>query len=190
MIFNSHSAVEGKHAFLSPSNYHWINYDDQKLSARFTSHTAAKRGTDLHQLANDSIKLGIKLHQSNKTMAMYVNDCIGYDMTPEQTLYYSDNCFGTADAICFRRNTLRIFDLKTGLTPASFNQLFVYAAIFCLEYGVDPFSINTDLRLYQKDQVLVMNGDEAVDPQVISDIMDKIVDSDMKINVLKQGGQL
>ena len=27
MIFNKHSALEGQHAFLGASKYHWINYD-------------------------------------------------------------------------------------------------------------------------------------------------------------------
>lgn len=197
MIFNSHSKVEGKHALLSPSNYHWIRYDDQKLQARFNSYSAARRGTDLHKFANDAIRLKMKLSASktvapyvNKTMALYVSDAIDYDMESEQPLYYSENCFGTADAICFRRNTLRIFDLKTGLGATSFEQLFVYAAIFCLEYGKNPFEINTDLRLYQSGEVLVMNGPDQVDPAIIDNIMHRIVELDMKIDILKEGGLL
>ena len=49
-------------------------------------------------------------------------------MTPEQILYYSDNCFGTADAILFRNNFLRIHDLKTGKIPAHMEQLEIYAS--------------------------------------------------------------
>ena len=32
MIFNKHSALEGQHAFLGASKYHWINYDESKVA--------------------------------------------------------------------------------------------------------------------------------------------------------------
>ena len=69
-------------------------------------------------------------------------------MTPEQILFYSDNCFGTADAIAFRGDLLRIHDLKTGAIPAHMEQLEVYAALFCLEYKIKPADIRMELRLY------------------------------------------
>ena len=87
----------------------------------------------MHQLAHDLIREGIRLPRNGKTLNRYVNDCIGWGMTPEQILYYSDNAFGTADAISFRNMILRISDLETGETPASEKQLEVYAAFFCLE---------------------------------------------------------
>lgn len=74
-------------------------------------------------------------------------------MTPEQPLYFSDNCFGTADAISFRKNELRIHDLKTGSTPANLKQLEIYAALFCLEYNKDPTSIKIVLRIYQNNEI-------------------------------------
>lgn len=77
--------------------------------------------------------IGQKLPRLNKTLNAYVNDAIGYKMIPEQILFYSDNCFGTADAIVFRNGLLRIHDLKTGVIPAHMEQLEVYAALFCLE---------------------------------------------------------
>lgn len=186
MNFNSHSALAGRHSFLSPSNYHWINYNDQKLDARYVAYRAAARGTALHALAHDAIKLGVKLSRANPTLSMYVNDAIGYKMEVEQPLFYSDNCFGTADAICFRRNTLRIHDLKTGITPSSVHQLEVYAAIFCLEYDVDPFEIKTELRIYQSGDVIVYDAD----PNTITHIMDRIVELNAKIEMLKQEGEL
>ena len=182
MIFNRHPELSGKHAFLSPSNYHWLNYDEQKLEARYYSTRAAQRGTDLHALAHESIRLGIKLAKSNKALSTYVNDAINYKMRCEQALYFSDNCFGTADTISFRRNKLRIHDLKTGITPASEKQLEVYAAIFCLEYGVDPFEINIELRIYQRDEVRIFEPD----PNVILHIMDKIVYFDEQIDLIKE----
>ena len=181
MIFNRHSDLEGRHAFLSPSNYHWLNYDEQKLEARFASHRSARRGVDLHALAHEAIRLNIKLSQSNGALSTYVRDALGYKMSCEQSLYYSDNCFGTADTICFRRNKLRIHDLKTGATATSFKQLEVYAALFCLEYGVDPYSIDFELRIYQRDEVKVHKPYS----ETIDAIMDKIIIYDQKVEMMK-----
>ena len=155
MIFNRHSELEGKHAFLSPSKYHWINYDDDKFDATYRTQLAAARGTRLHALAMEHILLGVKLPRTTQTLDAYVNDAIGYRMTPELTLYYSPFCFGQVDALCFRKNVLRIHDLKTGVTKASFKQLMVYAALFCLEYDVKPGQIDIELRIYQNDEVSV-----------------------------------
>ena len=181
MNFNMHSELQGKHAFLSPSNYHWLNYTDQKLEARFFSVSAAQRGTDLHDLATRAIRLGVKLSKTNKALATYVNDAIGYKMSCEQPLYYSENCFGTADTIAFRRNKLRIHDLKTGLVVASEQQLEVYAALFCLEYSIDPYSIEVELRIYQREEIRVFEPF----PERIIEIMDKIVMFDQQIQDLK-----
>lgn len=174
MNFNNHFSVEGKHAFLGASKYHWINYDENKVVESYLKHQATLKGTILHDFAAQCIKLGQKLPKSQKTLNMYVNDAIGYKMTPEQVLYYSDNCFGTADAISFRQGLLRIHDLKTGVTPAHMEQLEIYAALFCLEYKIKPSDIDIELRLYQNDQVLIHK------PEVedIVPIMDKIVTFD------------
>lgn len=182
MIFNQHSDLRGKHAFLSPSTYHWINYTDQKLQARFESVVASRRGTDLHSLAHEAIRLGVKLASSNQALAAYVKDAITYRMSCEQALYYSDNCFGTADTIAFRRNKLRIHDLKTGIVSTSVKQLEVYAAIFCLEYEVAPYDIEFELRIYQRDDINVFTPD----PEVIIFIMEKIVDFDQQIEAIKE----
>lgn len=181
MQFNQHLELRDKHAFLSPSNYSWVNYTDQKLEARYMSVTAARRGTDLHNLAHEAIRLGVKLSKGNQALSTYVNDGIGYKMLVEQPLFYSMNCFGTADTICFRRNILRIHDLKTGITPTKEKQLEVYAAIFCLEYGVSPFDIRIELRIYQRDEIRVFEPT----PEGISNIMSIIVDFDQQIEELK-----
>ena len=164
MNFVKHSELAGKHAFLSASKYHWINYDADKLAESYTRFMAVQRGTVLHDFAAQCITLRQKLPRSRKTLNMYVNDAIGYKMTPEQVLYYSDNCFGTADAISFRDNQLRIHDLKTGVIPAHMEQLMVYAALFYLEYRIKPSEAVTELRIYQNDEVLVHNptADEIV----------------------------
>ena len=136
MNFNNHSNLEGQHAFLGASKYHWINYGEDKVAEAYRNFLATQKGTMLHAFAAQCITLGQKLPKSQKTLNMYVNDAIGFKMTSEQILYYSDNCFGTADAILFRNNFLRIHDLKTGKIPAHMEQLEIYAALFCLEYRV------------------------------------------------------
>lgn len=181
MNFNNHSELEGLHAFLSPSKYHWINYDNDKLKQTYTNHTAAVRGSRLHEFASECINLGIKLPRTSKTLNMFVNDAIGYKMNSEQVLYYSVNCFGTADAISFRKNFLRIHDYKSGITPASPNQLLVYAAIFCLEYNVNPNDIDIELRIYQSDEVITVIPEK----EDILYIMQKIIDSDKTIEFMK-----
>lgn len=181
MLFNKHSDLIGQHAFLSASKYHWINYDEAKLARVFNARLAAQRGTELHEFAMNAIKLGVKLPRSPKTLHMYVNDAIGFRMTPEQVLFYSHNAFGTADAISFRRNKLRIHDLKTGVTPGSPHQLEVYAALFCLEYKFKPAEIETELRIYQNDEVQVFEPE----PDILTHLMDKIITFDRHINDLR-----
>lgn len=185
MIFNDHWRLRDKHAFLSPSSPAWIRYDEEKLEERWITAQAAKLGTEMHALAHKMIKLGVKAAPLGNTFDLYVNDCIGYKMTPEQTLYYSDNCFGTADAITFRRLpgeeaalVLRIFDLKTGTTRASVDQLLIYAALFCLEYQVKPFTIAYDLRIYKDNEIQRFE----VDPTDILKIMDVIRAWDRRID--------
>ena len=181
MNFNKHSDREGQHAFLGASKYHWINYDEEKLAISYSKFLATQKGTTLHEFAAQCIRLGQKLPKSEKTLNRYVNDAIGYKMTPEVMLFYSDNCFGTADSISFRNNLLRIHDLKTGEIPAHMEQLEIYAALFCLEYRMKPSEIDIELRLYQSDEVLINN------PTVedIAPIIDKIVTFDKVINRIK-----
>lgn len=181
MNFNKHFDLEGRHAFLSASKYHWINYEESQLETAYTRFQATQRGTELHEFARRCIELRQKLPKSKKTLNMYVNDAIGFNMTPEQPLYYSENCFGTADAIAFRNDILRIHDFKSGLVPAHMEQLIVYTALFCLEYDVRPNDIQTELRIYQSNEILVHEAD-AVD---ILPVMDKIVRFDQIIKELK-----
>lgn len=154
MNFNKHLDLEGQHAFLGASKYNWINYDESKVAELYSKFLATLKGTELHEFAAHCIRLGQKLPKSQKTLNMYVNDAIGFKMIPEQILYYSDNCFETADAIAFRNGLLRIHDLKTGTIPAHIEQLEIYAALFCLEYKINPGEIETELRLYQGNEIL------------------------------------
>lgn len=181
MNFNKHYDLEGCHAFLGASKYHWINYDEEQLEESYRKSIAKQRGTELHDLACRCIKHGVKLQKTNKTLNSYVNDAIGFKMTPEQPLYFSPNCFGTADAISFKKNLLRIHDLKTGVTPASFHQLEIYAALFCLEYDVNPNDIKIELRIYQMDEVHICEPK----PEDILYIMSKIVNFDKQIDQIR-----
>ena len=182
MIFNKHSNLEGSHAFLGASKYHWINYDDEKLLNSYSNFQATRRGVVLHDFASQCILLGQRLPRSNKTLNAYVNDAIGYKMKPELILYYSDNAFGTADTLSFRDNTLRIHDLKTGLIPGHMEQLLVYSALFCLEYRMRPADIAIELRIYQSDEVIVHT------PEVfeIVEIIDKIISFDKILKAIKE----
>ena len=206
MIFNQHSDLEGQHAFLSASKYSWLNYDQGKLEEAYRRQYATTIGTILHDLAHRCIKNKVKLNKSDRhlvlltlldngipqglidandileSLAPFVNDAIGFRMESEQVLYYSENAFGTADTIAFRNNFLRIHDYKSGTTPVHMDQLYIYAALFCLEYVVKPENIKIELRIYQSGEVLC----EEPEPEVIRAIMNKIVDSDRYLRKLKE----
>ena len=169
MNFNKHYAQEGQHAPFGASKSSWLRYDDTKLIDAYINLKAKERGTRLHAFAAEAISLGIRLQKSNRTINQYVNDAIGFRMSPEIVLFYSNHFFGTADAISFRNKTLRIHDLKTGLS-GHVEQLRIYAAFFCLEYKVNPNDINIILRLYNEDAY----EEEQPEPEVIIDIMESI----------------
>lgn len=155
--FRPHNNMVGKHAILSPSKYHWVNYEsDEQLMNMIRAQEAATRGTRIHAFAAEAIRLGIYLNKrSNDPVNLYVNDAIKFKLTPEQPLVFTDNAFGTADAIGYQLPTkkanglLTIFDLKTGTTPANMLQLHLYAALFFLEYGIDPQVTDVETRIYQ-----------------------------------------
>jgi hypothetical protein len=171
MILNKHFNLEGRHARLSPSQYHWVNYDEDKFLRVYAQQEKAAQGDRLHKLAMQLINEGVKLPRSPKTLNMYVNDAIGYRMTPEQPLFYSENFFGTADALKFTLSKmhLRVHDLKTGVTPAKITQLELYCTLFCLEYGFKPFELEMEARIYQNDEVQIFD----IDPDVIFRMMEK-----------------
>lgn len=173
MRFNKHLDLQGEHAFLSPSQHHWVHYTPDRLVERWTTAQAAAYGTLQHEYAHREIEAG-NLSGLVGTIGLYINDAIKYRMVCEQILYYSENCFGTADTISFRYNVLRIHDLKTGVYPGSVHQLEIYAALFCLEYDKDPFSIKMELRLYQNNEVIVYEAD----PEDIQFIMNRIQEFD------------
>jgi hypothetical protein len=207
MIFEQHLNLRGKHASLSPSQPHWLRYNEDQLYQKYVSQYAQSMGTSLHELAETLIKNNLKLKKGDKLTVLshllndgiprnvidmeriysnfmnYVNDAIGFKLTPEQILYYSDYCFGTADAISFRNNFLRIHDYKSGTTPAKMEQLLVYAALFCLEYKVKPGEIETELRIYQNDEVIFHNPTA----EEILPVMDAIIQHSKALERINEG---
>jgi len=197
MKWNNHKELEGKHAFMGASNYHWVNYDDATFEARYYSQFSQAIGTAIHQLAHDCIVSGTKLNKHDvhliemtlykayiprnaydpalilENLIPFVNDAIGFHMSSEILLFYSMYCFGTADAIGYyeKDKILRIHDYKNGVNQADIRQLYIYAALFCLEYHVNPYKLNKiELRIYQNLEVLI----DTPDADIIQYYMDKI----------------
>lgn len=170
---NPHYELKDRHAFMAPSNPSWTEYDDDKFVTSYRNNKAKIMGTRLHALAAENINLRRQQRGHSDTFSMYVNDAIGYKMKTEVPLFAHDKCFGHCDSFSFDGRTLRIFDLKTGtVAPGKMRQLEVYAALFCLEYDINPFDIKIDLRIYQFDQAIVYEPD----PYYIESLMyDKIV---------------
>ena len=184
MFFNRHTNLEGLHAPFGASKSSWLRYSDEKIIEVYNNLQAAEMGTKLHEWAKQTIDLGIKQSRSKKTIYSYVNDAIGFNMSTEVILFYSERFFGTADAISFRNNFLRIHDLKTGRRPVHMEQLEIYAALFCLEYKVKPGDIRIELRIYQNDEILVYEPTA----EDILPIMDKIVHVDKMLEKIERGG--
>lgn len=182
MIWNQHY-VKTEHAFLGASKFHWIRYNDDQLRNSWRSFRAIQEGTELHEYAKMAIEHGIFQREGNDTLSMYINDAIGFGMKPEQLLYFSDNCFGTADAISFDESAkeLRIHDLKTGKVKAHMEQLIIYAALFCLEYNVKPAEIVIELRIYQNNEI----ERYLPKPDEIAHVMSRIISADKIINQMR-----
>ena len=183
MFFNKHTNLEGLHAPFGASKSSWLRYSDDKIVEVYNNLQAAEMGTRLHEWAKQTIDLGIKQSRSKKTIYSYVNDAIGFNMSTEVILFYSENFFGTADAISFRNNFLRIHDLKTGRRPVHMEQLEIYAALFCLEYKIKPGDIRMELRIYQNDEILVYEPTA----EDILPIMDKIVHVNKMLEKIERG---
>lgn len=189
MRFNKHYAVEGTHAILSCSQNAWIRKSDDEFDEWVSNTKAAEEGTELHAIAAKLIKKRIRLPDDPITLNMYVNDAIGFKMEPEVVLYYSQYCYGTADAIVFneKKGFLRIHDLKTGKTPAHIEQLTLYASLFCLEYGklfkFKPGDIEMELRIYQNNDIRI----DIPDLDIVTHYMDLIVARNKRLMKILEG---
>lgn len=205
MIWNDHRYLQGQHAFLGASKPQWIKWDDQTLIQRFNTSHAADVGTAIHALAKDLIEARMVITENDEhlidmtifknvrkaypngydkvailtNLIPYVRDAIGFRMSPEVILYYSDNCFGTTDAISFdeKEKILRISDLKTGTMPVHEEQLFIYDALFCIEYGRDPRKIKFENRFYQNGKITLFTPDSSL----IKNFMDIAIKDNTKI---------
>lgn len=213
MIWNDHHNLEGLHAFLGASQFHWIRWDDETLAKRFISHYATEIGTAIHEFASDCIKKKLKLSINDVQMINYillmkgipkssydpvailsnlvpfVNESINYHMSSEILLYYSPYCFGTADAIAYDdvEKILRIHDYKSGKVDAHMEQLMLYAALFCLEYHKDPKKMKRiELRIFQNSEVveLILTPDT----QEIDKLMKLIQEMSRKTQILFERG--
>lgn len=210
MIWNEHSELRGKHATFAPSNPSFLNYslepqNEDVIFQRFSSQYSAQIGTIVHDFAQERILYNQKLHKTNKSdllirllksgvppvvidldyiysnLIPYVNDAISFRMDPEVILKYSDDCFGTSDAVCYRDKELRIHDLKTGRSTVHMDQLLVYAALFFLEYKASPETTSTVLRIYQASDIL----EDRPEPERIRAAMNQIVELDKKVKKWK-----
>lgn len=208
MNLNKHFEIEGKHAILGASKWRWINYSEEEMRNAYLNSFAQEIGTAVHEFAKKYINnrtkltkgmkncLGVDIRAYNKyhpipneaidldfifpNLMTYVNDAVGFGMVAEQPLKFSDYCFGTADALSFNNDILRIHDLKTGKTPAHIEQLEIYAALFCLEYRINPKDIDIFLRIYQSNEVLCHDASA----EDIADIMDIITEhNDLIMNI-------
>jgi len=179
MIWKNYSHLEGSHAFLSPSRYHWLRYSEDRLVDAYRSHERVALGSKYHRIASDLIKLSIRLPNTAASLNSFVNDAIGFRMGSEVLLYYSVNCYGTADAISFTDGILRIHDLKTGKSEGSIDQLLIYAGLFCLDYEINTLKELREifLRIYHDGGVIEFSPS----PGDLKEVVDKIIDADMII---------
>lgn len=103
MIFNNHTNLEGLHAPFGASKSTWLRYDDEQIVKVYQNMQAAEIGTRMHEWAKNTIDLGIKQPRSKKTIYAYVNDAIGFKMSTEIVLYYSDRFFRHCRCYFFQR---------------------------------------------------------------------------------------
>lgn len=180
MIWKNYSHLEGTHAFLSPSRYHWLNYSPERLVEAYKNHMRVGLGTRYHTLAAELIRLAVRLPNTAAPINSFVNDAIGFRMTPEVLLYYSMRCYGMADAISYSSGILRIHDLKTGSDSGSISQLLIYAGLFCLDYGINITKdlSQTCLRIYHTEVIEYMPTNKDM-----VDIVSKIIEADRIIKL-------
>ena len=187
MNWKSYSHLENTHAFLSPSKHYWLNYTPEKLVSTYENYKKIALGTQYHSLASELITLAVRLPNTSASFNSFVNDAIGFKMKAEVLLFSSSYCYGTADAVSFSDGVLRVHDLKTGRSPASINQLLIYAGLFCLDYVIEPREVKEiHLRLYQNEEIIELS------PSIedIYDVVTRIEEAEKIIESVETGGVL
>jgi len=151
-IKRCHKITSNKETFNSIDEYIFNKYYDQEMDS--ISKTGNRILSCLKQVTKNQPEF-------IENIRAYVNDAIGYKMYPEVVLYFTDEFFGTTDALIFneKERLLRVHDLKTGVSIVHVEQLMGYAALFCLEQNIDPLTINYELRIYQGNDILVATPD-------------------------------
>ena len=112
------------------------------------------------------------------TIKSYINDCIAFKMETEVRVEFSENFFGTADAIRFDGKNLKVFDLKTGATPGKIEQPIIYACLYLLKYHIAVESVSVEARIYQNNDILGATPDTSE----LIPIMNKIIHLDNLTN--------
>lgn len=215
MNYTRHSELEGKHAFLGASKSGWLRKSPDELFRAYARTYITTIGTAIHDIARKHIKHSFPVTLDDKNSVLlslvedykiplqiidaavdfasvfdnfmiYVNDCIDYDMVPEQILYYSYNCFATTDAInrlddIMENSIVRVSDLKTGTTPVHKEQIFVYMSLVCLEYNLRPGELEFVGKIFQNGEIQEYNPTGVE----IAEIMDTIVMAD---NIIRNKG--
>ena len=64
-------------------------------------------------------------------------------------------------------------------------QLIKYAALFALEYNINPIDIQTELRIYQANEAVIY----IPQPEEVRDMMTVIVDNDAILERFTMRGQ-
>ena len=212
MIFQQHLEYQGKHSKLPPSRAHsLITKTPEQLYQLMVSSYATEIGDICHEFAAERIRYSIKLTNTRAdknnllirllsngvpyyaididriypTIHNYVNDAINFGLKPEVVLVYTPDVFGTADAIDFNNGILRIFDLKTGSTPAHIEQLIYYLSYWALEYPLEFKELKeVELRIYQSNDVIVSKPTR----EDFMPVIDKIVSDAKFIQEIRSGG--
>lgn len=167
--FEPRPDLEGRHALLSPSQYHWIRYDEDKFDRIYHTRLAAARGTAEHEFAAMAIKLGRRQPANKDSLNMFINDSIRWRLEPEVALYADEMFFGHADAAGYKKGVFRVSDYKSGETKTSMDQLKCYVALFCIQFDMSPFEFNAEMRIYQFNEI----REELAEPHDIMIIIDR-----------------
>lgn len=117
-IFNDHKDLKGSHALFSPSQYSWINYDEEKVIDKIRSQYRSSIGSEIHEYSADEITL---FHKKSNIRAIsqeiesyiyekYKNDAPNYGLTLIKHLgYIQKEVFETVkyyvnDGIAYKMN--------------------------------------------------------------------------------------